>query len=42
MEFGDFRRYFGQSGPGTANGMGWRTLPQYFKLHDYVALGSGK
>jgi iduronate 2-sulfatase len=38
----EFDDHFRQSGPGTSNGIGWQTLPEYFKLRGYVTLGSGK
>jgi arylsulfatase A-like enzyme len=38
----EFNDHFRETGPGTANGADWQSLPQYFKTHGYVTLGSGK
>jgi hypothetical protein len=35
----EFDDHFRESGPGTANGVSWQSLPQYFKQRGYVVLG---
>jgi iduronate 2-sulfatase len=38
----EFEDHFRETGPGTANGADWQSMPEYFKTHGYVTLGSGK
>ena len=35
----EFDDHFREAGPGTANGVSWQSLPQYFKQRGYVVLG---